>query len=368
MVFAFYTHYIMALDYYKTLGVEKSASADEIKKAYRKLAHQHHPDKQGGDEKKFKEINEAYQVLSDPQKRSQYDQFGSSFQSGFNAGGPFGSGQGGYDFNNFDLNDIFDMFGGAFGGRAGRSREDHSRGADIEVSFSVDFYTSIRGGNKKIELVKENICDTCDGTGAKSGAGSTTCQNCKGSGEVREATRSIFGNVVRVTTCHTCNGTGKIPKEKCPTCNGDGRVKSKKTLDVTIPGGIRDGETLVVRGQGQAGLRGGRAGDLYIRIRTESDRRFKIVGDDLVYNLSIRVTDALLGKNMRVPTLDGEKEIEIPAGAQDGEELRLKGLGVHSRHLGRTGKGDQIIKIKIEIPKKLSGRARKLAEELSLEI
>lgn len=362
-------------DFYKTLGVEKSASQDEIKKAYRKLAHEYHPDKQSGNEAKFKEINEAYQVLSDPQKRSQYDQFGPNFQSA-NGGGPFGGAQGGFngggfggfDFNqgNFDFSDIFDMFGGTFGGRGARGSEDIGRGADIEVNFSIDFYTGIKGGNKKIELVKENICDQCDGTGAKSSAGNITCPVCKGNGETREATRSIFGNVVRVATCHNCKGIGKVPKEKCPACSGDGRVKSKKTLDVTIPGGIRDGEVLVVRGQGQAGFRGGlsgRTGDLYIRIRITPDRRFKRAGDDIIYDINIRVTDALLGGMVRVPTLDGEKEIEVPAGVEDGQELRMKGLGVHGRH-----KGDQILKIKIEIPKKLSGRAKRLVEELSQEI
>jgi len=363
----------MPADYYKTLSVDKSASADEIKRAYRKLAHEYHPDKKGGNEAKFKEINEAYQVLSDPQKRSQYDQFGASFQNG-----PFGGGQnggynaGGFDFSDFgfgqggsfNMEDIFEMFGGGFGRRGARHAEaEDNRGADLELRVNISFYTSARGGIEKIELARDVVCETCYGNGAKPGSEMITCSTCKGSGEVKETVRSIFGNMSRAYSCRTCKGSGRIPRENCPTCRGEGRVKGKKSLDVTIPGGIRDGESLVVKGQGQAGFRGGQTGDLYIRVGVESDRRFKRVNEDIYYNLNLKITSAILGGVVRVPTLDGEKEIEIPSGAQDGEELRLKGLGVHGRR-----KGDQVVKIKIEIPRKLSGKAKKLIEELSLEI
>jgi len=362
-------------DYYKILEVGRGASEDEIKKAYRKLAHQHHPDKAGGDEAKFKEINEAYQVLSDSKKRAQYDQFGSAFGSnGFSAQG----GPNGFDFSdlfgNFsargrsafggDLNDIFEMFGRGFGSRGSRrAREDVSRGEDIEVAMTIDFFDEARGAKKRVELNKLNRCEECSGSGAKKGSDLVTCSACNGRGEIKENVSSFFGNVTRVSTCGVCLGSGKMPKENCPICRGEGRKKTKKELEITIPAGIKHGEALVVRGQGNAGFRNGTAGDLYIRIRASSDKRFKRVGDDIFYELPVKLTDALLGKILWVPTVDGERELEIPSGVQNGEELRLRGYGIHGHH-----KGDQIVRIKIEIPKKLGGKARKLVEELSAEI
>jgi molecular chaperone DnaJ len=369
--------FIMPSDYYKTLGIEKSASADEIKSAYRKLAHEYHPDKKGGNEAKFKEINEAYQVLSDPKKRGQYDQFGSTFQNGQGFGGFGGQGQqggfDGFDFSQFggfgrgeniDLNDIFDIFGGGFGRRSSRRAEANiNRGADIEVALTIDFFTCARGGVKKVELSKEIICENCQGSGVKPGSNAVNCGTCNGTGEIKQNVHSFFGNIMQVYACKVCTGTGKVPKEKCPICSGEGRAKGRKTFDITIPGGIKDREVLVVKGQGQAGFRNGQAGDLYIRLQVLNDRRFKRVGEDLFYNLNIKLTDAMLGNVVRVPTLDGDKEIQIPAGTQDGEEIRMRGFGVHGNR-----NGDQIVKIKIDIPKKLSSRARKLVEELSTEI
>ena len=368
-------------DFYTTLGVPKGASQEEIKKAYRKLAHQHHPDKQSGDENKFKEINEAYQVLSDPQKRSQYDQFsaggGSAFSGGFGrpggfdgfdfsqgfGRGPFGS-QGGQEF---DAEDLFDLFGSAFGGfgrssRAGRS-QDRVGGEDIRISLILNLREVARGVNKKVELSKDIVCQECGGGGAEKGSGMVNCTVCDGKGEVRETTASFFGNITRVSTCNVCRGSGNVPKNNCRVCKGEGKKHSKKVVELDIPPGLKDGEALVVRGEGQAGFRGTRPGDLYIQIKVEPDRRFKRVGNDLLYEMAVKLTDALLGVRVKVPTIDGEKEIEVPAGIQNNEELKLPGLGIWGRP-----KGDQVVKIKIEIPKKLGGKAKKLVEELAREI
>lgn len=370
----------MSKNYYSILGISKGASGDDIKKAYRKLAHQFHPDKQGGDEAKFKELNEAYQVLSDHQKRSQYDQFGSAFNSnggfgGTGGGNPFGGfdfsqGFGGFGGQEFNMEDIFDLFGGGFGqragprqGGAGRGGKEVSKGEDIRISMTIDVHDMARGATKRIEFSKDIICEECTGTGVKRGSEPITCPECKGAGQVRESVRSIFGNFSRATVCDNCLGTGKVPKEKCHTCKGDGRHKGKKVFEFNIPAGIQDGETLIIKGAGQAGFRGGRSGDLYIVISVASDRTFTRLGNDLIYKLSVKLTDALLGAKIRVPTLDGDREIEISPGAQEGDEVRLKGMGVHG-----SRKGDQVVKIKVDIPKKLSGKARKLVEELRAEI
>lgn len=364
----------MALDHYKTLGVDSKASAEEIKKAYRKLAHKYHPDKNGGDDKKFKEINEAYQILSDPKKRSQYDQFGPAFSSGQGFGG-FGNGAGGFggfssgDFSQFggtegfDLNDIFEMFSRGFGGfGAGPGQRRSNRGMDIEISLTVDLYDVARGTTKKIEINKDNVCYECHGEGVKHGSSLETCPVCAGKGKIKRSVSSFFGSFSTSQTCPECEGAGKIPKEKCPVCRGQGRLKGNKTVEFKIPP-VRDGETIIIRGQGQAGFRGVEPGDLYVRINIRPDKRFKRVGNDLIYDLPLKMTDALLGAKVKVPTLDGDKDIEIPASLQNNQELRLKGLGVQG-----SPKGDQIIRIKIEMPRKLSGRARKLVEELSSEL
>lgn len=373
-------------DFYTTLGVPKSASQDEIKKAYRKLAHQHHPDKQSGDEKKFKEINEAYQVLSDPNKRSQYDQFGSVPPSGFGSqgfGGPFGGAQGkqggfdGFDFSQgfgpfsnaqgeheFNVEDLFDMFGGAFGGgRTRRGQEDPGAGADLQANLNISFYESARGGIKKIELNKDVVCSECSGTGAEKGAGLINCSVCDGKGEVRETGASLFGNITRVYTCNVCRGSGKVPKSNCRVCKGEGKKHAKKSIEFNMPAGIKDGEALAIKSEGQAGFRGQKSGNLFIRFNVEQDKRFKRLGEDIVYNENVKLIDALLGAKLCVPTIDGEKEMEIPAGAQNGDEIRLRGHGI-----GGSRRGDQIVKIKIEIPKKLSGKAKKLVEDLAGEI
>ncbi len=355
-------------DFYQILGVPKSVSQDEIKKAYRKLAHQYHPDKQGGDEKKFKELNEAYQTLSDPKKRQQYDTFGNVPPGGFGSQG-FGGGFGfdGFDFSRgfggeFNFEDIFDLFG-AFGGRDRRPREESARGSDVQINLTISFYDAARGIIKQIELNKDIVCEECRGSGAKRSSEMVECPVCRGKGEIRELARSFFGNFARVRVCDNCRGTGRVPREKCSICRGEGKRKSKKISEIAVPAGINNGETLVMRGGGQAGFRGEKSGDLYITIGVENDKRFKRIGSDIVYTMPVKLTDALLGARVRVPTLDGEREIEIPAGAHEGDELRLKGFGVHGPR-----KGDQVIKIRIDMPKKLSGKAKRLVEELSQEI
>ena len=372
-------------DYYQTLGLDKSASAEEIKRAYRKLAHQHHPDKQGGDEKKFKEINEAYQVLADPKKREQYDRFGPNFaQGGF--GGQGSQGFDGFDFSQFgfgregfDVEDIFDMFGGVFGGSPfggrTRARERENRGADLETAAEISFYESARGGVRNVEIANLFSCPECGGSGAKPSEGLIDCSVCSGKGEIRETSASLFGNITRIRECNVCKGSGQVPKVNCPACLGEGRKKANRKLEITIPAGIANGQVLVVKGKGQAGFRGGPAGDLYLRIKVEPDKKFKRLGSDLLYELPLKLTDALLGARVRVPPLDGDKEIEIPSGIHDGEELRLKGYGIHSgrnpasaRGFGGQGKGDQIVKIKLVMPRKLGGKAKKLVEELSREL
>ncbi len=354
----------MSTDYYKILGVEKGAPDDEIKRAYRKLAHQYHPDKKTGDEKKFKELNEAYQVLSDPKKRAQYDQFGSAYNQA--GGNPFGGGQGfgGFDFSQGqDFGDIFSMFGDFFGQQRSGRPEDLTRGHDLQVRLDIDFKDSVLGAQETVELNKDAVCSECGGGGSQKGTEPKNCPDCNGSGQVRERVSSLLGNMMRVATCSTCKGSGKIPDKKCSNCGGDGRLKTKKSLRIDVPAGINDRETLVVRGQGQAGFRGGRAGDLYIHISVRPDKRFKRIGRDIIYELPTSIADAMLGAKVKVPTIDGEKEIEIPSGTQVGDSIKLKGLGVRGHH-----KGDQIINLQIQLPGHISGKARKLVEELKKEL
>jgi molecular chaperone DnaJ len=357
----------MSSDYYKFLEVPKNASQDDIKKAYRKLAHQHHPDKQGGNEAKFKELNEAYQVLSDTKKRAQYDQFGSVPPGGFGGGGQgfdgFDFSQYGFGGQDFNVEDIFDLFGGAFGGQRRSEPKESGRGEDIQVNMRVSLHDVARGAKKTAELAKYISCSECGGSGAQKGSEVSNCSACGGNGQLKETTRSFFGNIVRTVTCKTCHGTGKVPKINCSNCKGEGRIHAKKTIEINIPAGINNGEAFVIRGEGQAGLRGMKAGDLYIEVSVEPDERFKRVSNNLVYELTIKVTDAILGADIMVPTLDGDKKLEIPAGTQSGDELRLKGLGIYG-----ANKGDEIVKIKIKIPKKLSGKGKKLAEELAEEL
>ncbi len=351
----------MAKDYYETLGVDKKASKDEIKKAFHKLAHKHHPDKTGGDEAKFKEVNEAYQTLSDDSKRAQYDQFGSAGpQMG---GGGYGGGFDGFDFSQggadfgFDMGDIFgDLFGGG-------SRRKSRRGADLQTSISLDFKEAIFGTEKEIRVTKPSTCNTCHGNGAKPGTELHTCDQCKGSGVVKSVQRTILGSIATTQVCSKCDGVGKIPKEPCVTCKGKGVVSEPRTIKISVPAGIQNGETLRLQEHGEA-IKGGPSGDLYVHVSVASHKTISRVGNDLVSNLSIKLTDALLGAEYKVETLDGSMPIIVPAGTKIGDTVILKQHGVP---ISSSKRGNFIIKLTIALPEKLSKKAKEIIEELKKE-
>lgn len=345
----------MSKNYYDILGVERNASADEIKKAFRKKAQQYHPDKQGGDEAKFKEVNEAYTVLKDKTKRAQYDQFGSS-----GAGGnPFGGGAGGFDFSGFGgANgvefDLGDLFGGMFGG--GRRQQ---RGRDISVDVELTFKESIFGVEKQVSVTKPSSCSTCDGTGAKKGTKLKQCATCNGQGKVARTQQTPIGAIRTASVCPDCAGIGEQPESPCASCRGTGVREERTTLRVTIPPGVESGEMMRLTGKGEV-VRGGAAGDLYIRIHVASDPNFTKKGDDLVTQLAVSVTDVVLGSTHTIETLDGDVTITIPKGTQHDEVMRIKGKGVPRRR----GRGDILVTLDLIIPKTLSKNAEKLFTEL----
>ena len=361
-------------DYYDILGVSKGASDDEIKKAYRKLAHKHHPDKSGGDEKKFKEINEAYQVLSDKTKRSQYDQFGQTFdkgQGGFSAGGGpasgwdfggfqgFGGGGKGFEFE-FGSSGFEDIFSNFFGSQEGGRRK--KRGSDIQVDIEITFEDMVRGVEREINLRKNTACDRCDATGGEPGSGIKTCPTCKGSGRVEKVSRSFFGAFSQVSVCPECHGEGKVYEKKCSKCGGDGRVKEEQKIKLKVPAGISSGQTISVQGAGEAGEKGAVPGDLYVTIHVLSHKKFVRKGDDILTNEEISFTLAALGGEIPVETMYGNLILKIPAGTQSGETFRIKGKGVPDVH-GR-GIGNHLIRVVVKIPKKLSREQKRLIEEL----
>lgn len=355
----------MSKDYYNVLGVEKSASKDEIKKAFRKKAHELHPDKKGGDEAKFKEINEAYQVLGDEQKRAQYDQFGSGAfdgSGGFGAGGFGGQGFGGFNGNiNFeDLGDIFGDFFGGFGGGGRGGRQ--AKGQDIEISLQLTFNEAIFGTQKEVSITKNNTCERCAGNGGEPGTTMKTCDACKGNGYTTRTQQSLFGvQQVRVN-CTSCNGAGETPEKACTTCHGEGATYGRKTVRIDIPAGVENGNRVRLRGQGEA-IKSGVSGDLYISLRVTDDKRFVRDGQHIYSEVGIGFTQAALGDNIEVDTVDGKVKLQIPAGTQSGERLRLKGKGVpHGR-----GRGDHIVIVQVITPKKLSRKEKQLLEELDLK-
>lgn len=355
----------MSKDYYKILGIEKSASQDDVKKAFRKLAHEYHPDKKTGNEAKFKEINEAYGVLSDNTKRKQYDAYGNADFAGAQG---FGGGQGfgGFDFSGFQGGfqqgngsvefDIGDIFGDIFGG--GRQRT--QKGRDISTDMELTFEESVFGVEKNVILNKVSVCDTCLGTGAKKGSAMDTCTTCNGQGKVREIKRSIIGSFESVRTCETCHGNGKIPREKCETCKGKGILRRDEDIKVSIPAGIENGQTISYRGKGEAIL-DGEAGNLFIQIHVKPHPVFKKVGNDLYMDLRIKLTDAILGSHVDIKTLDGTITLTIPEGVNFFETLRVKGKGVP---YAKGKRGDLFVRVVIEIPKKISKDVKKSVEDL----
>ena len=346
-------------DYYEALGVPKNASEADIKKAFRTLARKFHPDANKDDPnaaEKFKEINEAYQVLSDADRRAKYDQFGhAAEQMGGMGGNPFE----GQDFSGFG--DIFDMF---FGGQMGRQRQrGPARGADLQYELDLSLEEAAFGAKKEIRIPRTEDCSTCHGSGAKPGTHPATCSKCKGTGQIQQAQNTVFGRFVNVAPCDRCGGQGKIIESPCTNCRGRGQVQKMHTVEVNIPGGVDTGSRLRMSGFGETGERGGPSGDLYIVMRVRPDSRFKRQDDDLISQVSISMAQAALGTEVEVPTLDGPEQVKIPEGTQHGDTIRLRGKGI--KHLRGSGRGDQHVVIDVKVPTRLSPRERELLAELA---
>ena len=366
-------------DYYEILGVNKTATDDELKKAFRKKAKQYHPDANPDNkaeaEKKFKEVNEAYEVLSNPQKRKMYDQFGTADpqQAGFGgAGGPFGGGNGYYSYSTSgwddfgDLGDIFSsFFGGGFGGqRATRRNNGPRKGDDIDISLDISFEEAFTGVEKEVMISRQETCSTCYGSGAKPGTNPVKCSVCGGTGQVRQMQTTILGQVQTTRTCSNCHGTGEVIQEPCETCHGKGTVRKNPKIKVKIPAGIGDNQTVVVRGQGNPGIKGGPAGDIYITIRVRKHSIYKRDGNNVICDIPVSITQATLGADIEVPMVDGKKEkYRIPEGTQTGTQFVVKGRGFKS--LNSSYVGNFIFRVVVQTPKKLTKEQRDLLTELA---
>ena len=359
-------------DYYEVLGISKGASDDEIKRAYRKMAKQYHPDLHPDDPEaaeKFKEVNEANDVLSDPQKRQRYDQFGHAGVDpsyGAGAGGGFGGGFGGFSGEGFDFGDIFDtFFGGGMGGSSSRASSANAprRGADISISLDISFMEACKGIKHEIEINRSETCDSCNGSGAKAGTTAKTCPECNGAGQVRFQQRTILGSMMSTRPCTKCGGKGKVIETPCPTCHGGGRVQKKKKITVNVPAGIDDGQILRVGGEGNVGTNGGSRGDLNVRISVRRDPLFERKGFDVWTEIPITYAQAVLGAEVTVPTVDGNINFKVPEGTQPDTVFRLKGKGI--KKLQRDGRGDQMVKVILEVPKNLSKKQKEALEEFS---
>ncbi|MBI3005785.1 MAG: molecular chaperone DnaJ [Ignavibacteriales bacterium] len=358
-------------DFYEVLGVPRNASLDEIKKAYRQLALKYHPDRNPGNkeaEERFKEAAEAYEVLGDADKRRSYDQYGHEGLRGTN-------------FREFhDINDIFssfgDIFGGGFGGGifdevfGGRSQTRRSRGghqgipgSDLRVTLRLTLEEIAVGTEKKIKVKRQKKCDVCNGSGAKSSSGKATCPQCGGTGELRQVSRSMFGQFVNISTCPTCEGEGKIIKEPCGTCRGEGRVQGESTIRVNVPAGVSAGNYIPLHGQGNAGRRGGPAGDLLVVIEEEQHEHFTRNGDDIIYDLLISFPTATLGGDVEIPTLTGRAKLTIEPGTPAGRLLRMRERGIP--HLNSYGRGDQLVRVNIWVPSRLTAEEKQLLRDLS---
>jgi len=382
----------MAKDYYEILGVSKSASDEEIKKAFRKLAHQHHPDKKGGDEAKFKEINEAYQVLSNKEKRTQYDQFGTTFEDAARGGAgfsyqDFARGGAGFSWDDifgsaspfgrssrtqqaegedFDFGDIGDIFGDIFGlGRSRQRQRRKKRGSDIEMEMQIDFREAVFGTDKVIELYKNIVCPHCSGSGAEPGSKVVSCSTCQGSGQVEQIQSTFLGQMRTVGICPTCQGEGKIAKDKCKKCRGQGYIKDTKKIKIKIPAGIDNGQSIRLSGEGEVGSKGATPGDLYVVIRVKQDPEFERKGNDIYTRQEISFSQAALGDKIQVNTLDGEIMLKIPSGTQSGKIFRLRDKGVP--YLQSRGRGDHLVEIIVKTPERLSRKSKQLFEELAEE-
>jgi molecular chaperone DnaJ len=352
----------MAVDPYATLGVPRDASAEDIKKAYRRLSKEWHPDRHKGDktaETKFKQINEAYETVGDPEKRRTYDQFGRTTGQAGQAG------SGGFDFSGFqssggfgDFADIFQNFFGSQGGRASQSSQD---GDDRQVEATIDLADTVTGKRVSVTVKRYVACETCGGNGAEKDAKIVTCETCGGTGQVTRTAQSFFGQIQQRAICATCRGAGKVPERPCKKCDGEGRVAEKSELTIDIPAGIDDGQTLRIRGQGDTGRLGAAAGDLFVTVHVRSDARFEREGADIRSIHKIPVLTAILGGEATVPTLQGDVTLTIPEGTQPNQVYRLKGKGLPI--LGSSRMGDHYVTIQVEVPTKLSRAERKVLEE-----
>ncbi len=361
-------------DYYEVLGIDKNASKDEIKKAYRKMAMKYHPDRNPDNkeaEEKFKESAEAYEVLSNDDKRAKYDRFG---HSGL---------KGGQDFHGFsDANDIFshfsDIFGSAFGGGGGgssifddffggssqrsRKRSQGTPGSDLKVTLKLTLEEIASGTTKKIKIKKHKTCTTCSGTGAKDASSFNTCSVCNGTGEVRQVSRSLFGQFVNIAPCQNCNGTGKIISDPCKTCHGEGRVYDESTIKINVPAGVTDNSYMTLRGEGNAGKNGGEAGDIIVIFQELPHEYFVRDGDNVIYELYLSYPEAVLGTDVEIPTLNGRAKLKIESGTQPGKFLKMREKGI--QHLNRHGAGDQLVKLNVFVPKKVSSKEKEMLKEL----
>ncbi len=353
-------------DYYEVLGVGRTADETELKRAYRKLAIKYHPDKNPDNpeaEKNFKEINEAYEILSDKEKRNLYDQFGHAGVNQNSGGGSYGgAGFGGFE----DI--INEMFGGGFGGFGGSSqrRSGPRKGKDVRVDLTLTFEEAAFGVNKEIEFYRTEECPTCNGNGAEPGTKTHTCSQCNGAGEVRYRQNSLFGESISVQACNQCNGTGETFEEPCHTCKGKGKVKKKRTIDVKIPAGVYNGAQMTLRGESDLGSKGGPRGDVYVVIRVMGHPIFKRDGDDVFSSIKISFAQAALGAEVIVPTLDGKVKYKIPAGTESGKQFRLKGKGVHV--LNGYGRGDHYVRAIVEIPKNLTTEQKNILEQFEASL
>ena len=348
-------------DYYDVLGIDKNATKKEIRRAYRKLSKKYHPDlnKEAGAEEKFKEITEAYEVLSDEERRAQYDRYG---HDGPSFGG-FGGSSGGFGGGGFGFEDIFDTFFGG-GGSSRRSNPNAPRqGESLQYTMTIDFLTAVFGGKEELNIMREEECSTCNGQGAKPGTSKETCSTCQGTGEMTETVNTAFGQMMQRRTCSTCGGTGEVIPEPCTECHGQGRVKKSRTVEVTIPAGIDDGLRLRLAGQGDDGINGGPSGDLYVLFNVKEHEYFVRSGDDIHLELPISFPQAALGAEVEVPTIDGTVELSIPAGSQTGRKFRLRNKGVQNVH-GR-GRGHQYVTIRVVTPTTLTERQKELLREFA---
>ncbi len=357
----------MSENYYEILGVSKDASQEEIKKAYRKKAHKHHPDK-GGDEEKFKKINRAYQVLSDKEKRERYDRFGKAGGKGGGFGGFSGNYHQGDFGEGFDFGDIFgDIFGGGFGGF---SAQKERKGESIKIDITIDLSQAFTGTTIEKKLKKRNVCNSCSGSGADSGSGLKTCSRCNGKGKTETRKRTFFGTFSQMEICKKCNGTGEIPEKECPECGGEGRVEDIRNINIKIPRGIKSGQTIRVSNKGHAGKRGEKPGDLLVKVRIKKHKIFKRKGDDLYQTTHISFSQAALGGVVKVPIFDQNGDIKdvklkVPKGSESGKTIRLSGKGMPQ--LSGYGQGDLYIDLKIKIPKKISKKQKELLKKLKKE-